>query len=135
MEGWRKCEQLKNIRKRIADLNGIPYEPIHCEHKEDCIGTCPKCDEEIMYISDELLKLENAGRLVTVDNIADGTDVSNEVAGDDTNKNTDSEVDLYEANPMVGGIDFEYMIDKPLVKEIRRGGIHRKDSIDREING
>lgn len=70
MTGWEKCDELKKIRKQVADANGIPYEIDKCEHLEDCIGTCPKCDAEIKYISEALAKKQEAGEEVILDGIA-----------------------------------------------------------------
>ncbi len=58
MEGKKKCELLKEIRKNIATKNGIDYEPDNCEYKESCPGTCPKCDAEAEQLLAELKKKE-----------------------------------------------------------------------------
>jgi hypothetical protein len=34
--GKRICQALKNLRKRIADANEIPFEIEECTHKGDC---------------------------------------------------------------------------------------------------
>lgn len=70
MTGWEKCEELKKIRKQVADANGIPYEIENCEQLEDCIGTCPKCDAEINFLSEEIAKKQAAGEDVILDGIA-----------------------------------------------------------------
>ena len=54
MNGKVTCEALKKVRKQIADANGIPYEPVVCNHKGDCRGTCPACEAEMRYIEREL---------------------------------------------------------------------------------
>ena len=54
MNGKVTCEALKKVRKQIADANGIPYEPVACNHKGDCRGTCPACEAEMRYIEREL---------------------------------------------------------------------------------
>ena len=54
MKGKKKCEFLKGIRKRMAEANGIPYEPQECNHEEDCSGTCPYCEHEAAMILSEL---------------------------------------------------------------------------------
>ena len=48
------CLILKGIRQKIADANGISYQPKECHHKGDCAGTCPACEEEIRYLEREL---------------------------------------------------------------------------------
>lgn len=52
-----KCRTLKEIRKRIADANGIDYTPAECPHEKECLtGTCPACEAEAEYIEKELEK-------------------------------------------------------------------------------
>ena len=41
-KGKRICQALKELRKRIADANNIPFEMEECTHQGDCPGTCPK---------------------------------------------------------------------------------------------
>ena len=55
--GKEKCEKLRQIRKLIAEVNGIRFEPDVCHHEGPCAGTCPACDAEIRYL-DELLQLK-----------------------------------------------------------------------------
>ncbi len=59
MEGKKICEILKEIRKNIAQKNGIEYEPDNCEHQGSCPGTCPKCDAEANQLLEELKKKDN----------------------------------------------------------------------------
>lgn len=58
---------LRQIRKRIADANDIPYEITECNHKGDCSGTCPKCDAEIRWLEFQLMKRKALGKPVTVE--------------------------------------------------------------------
>ena len=53
MSGKEKCEFLKGIRKRMAEANGIPFEPRECDYNGECSGTCPFCEKE----ADDLLVL------------------------------------------------------------------------------
>ena len=64
------CETLKNIRKRIAEANGIPYEPHKCTYEGPCKGTCPVCEAEANYIEKELGKLKLAKRPVNIVGVA-----------------------------------------------------------------
>lgn len=59
--GKHICEQLKAIRIQLAKQNNIKYEPRICTHTENCIGTCPVCEEELAYITSELRKLKEHG--------------------------------------------------------------------------
>lgn len=45
-DGKLVCSQLRSIRKKFAQLNGIQYEFKECEYHGPCAGTCQKCDEE-----------------------------------------------------------------------------------------
>ena len=41
-KGKRIRQALKELRKRIAEANEIPFEIEECTHIGDCPGTCPK---------------------------------------------------------------------------------------------
>lgn len=55
------CEVLKKIRTLIAETNSIEYMPCECTHDGNCLGTCPKCEEELKMITDELHKRKLQG--------------------------------------------------------------------------
>lgn len=48
------CNTLKAIRKQIADANGIDYSPEECNYKGECMGTCPKCEQDVRDLEYEL---------------------------------------------------------------------------------
>ena len=50
------CEELKKIRKMIADKNNIPYEISECKFSGRCRGTCPFCESEVKYLETQLAK-------------------------------------------------------------------------------
>ncbi len=52
--GKRKCEELKTIRKIIANKYGLTYNPTECTHEGNCSGTCPKCDAELIDLQRQL---------------------------------------------------------------------------------
>lgn len=56
MTGKEKCKKLKKIRKILADANGLEYNPSVCTFEGNCLGTCPKCEEELKVLSDELFR-------------------------------------------------------------------------------
>ena len=66
------CLILKGIRQKIADANGISYQPKECHHKGDCAGTCPACEEEIRYLERELKARKGNGFGMKVAGIAAG---------------------------------------------------------------
>ena len=39
--GRKICDVLKAVRKKIADMNDIAYEPRVCHFKGHCSGSCP----------------------------------------------------------------------------------------------
>lgn len=51
MTGKERCAYLKGLRKKIADDNGIDYNPTECTFKGECKGTCPKCESEMAMLS------------------------------------------------------------------------------------
>ena len=69
MIGKRICEKLKELRKRIADANDIPFEIVDCTHKGDCPGTCPKCESELRDLTEAIEKREREGKPVNLDGI------------------------------------------------------------------
>jgi hypothetical protein len=67
MKGKDKCEFLKGIRKRMAELNGIPYEPRECTYEGDCTGTCPFCEKEAAELLAKLRKKVAEGAEIQTD--------------------------------------------------------------------
>jgi hypothetical protein len=67
MVGKDKCEFLKGIRKRMAEANGIPYEPRECTYEGECTGTCPFCEKEAADLMAELKKREAEGVEIQTD--------------------------------------------------------------------
>lgn len=70
MKGKGKCKILKDIRRKIAEENGIDYVTTECKYQGDCTGTCPKCESEVRYLEAELEKRRSAGKAVLVAGIA-----------------------------------------------------------------
>lgn len=72
MKGKEKCKALKEIRKKIADENDIPYVVEECSHKGECKGTCPKCEAELRYLERELERKEKIGKKLAVVGVSMG---------------------------------------------------------------
>lgn len=72
MKGRYTCNELKKIRKQIADANGIEYEVTECNYEGDCSGTCPKCESELRYIENELINRQRSGKSVFLAGLAAG---------------------------------------------------------------
>lgn len=66
MTGKEKCKLLKQIRKEIAESNGIVYLTSECTFEGDCRGFCPKCDAEIRYLDNELQEKAARGEKITL---------------------------------------------------------------------
>ena len=50
-----QCDILKVKRKKLADELGIDLNQSECTFDGDCLGTCPKCQEEEKILNDVLL--------------------------------------------------------------------------------
>ncbi|GEM_PF-863979 len=70
MKGKRKCETLKAIRLEIAKAYNINYTPRQCNHKGDCNGTCPACEQEVMYIEQQIKNNIACGKAIAITSVA-----------------------------------------------------------------
>ena len=66
------CKTLKTVRRQVAEANDIPYEPTECHHKGDCSGTCPKCEQEVRYLENQLAIRQALGKAITVVGVSAG---------------------------------------------------------------
>ena len=105
MVGKDKCEFLKGIRKRMAEANGIPYEPRECTFEGDCIGTCPYCEKEAAEI---LSKLKEKGENIIK------TDTET-IATFEENKKMSDDYEVY-----AGSLVNDDVIDETVASEIER---------------
>ena len=64
--GKRICNELRGLRRKIAEENGIRLEQPECTHKGDCRGTCPRCESELQYLEQALSHRISLGRAATV---------------------------------------------------------------------
>ena len=72
MKGKNKCKILKQIRQKIADENDIPLVTQECSYQGECSGTCPKCEQELRYLEQQLAHRQALGKRVTVAALAAG---------------------------------------------------------------
>lgn len=70
--GKHTCKILKEIRRRIAEANGIEFVTSECRYKGDCTGTCPKCEAEVRYLEQQLRTRSLAGKAVALAGISAG---------------------------------------------------------------
>ncbi len=64
--GKQTCKILKEIRRQIAEANGIEFATSECRYKGDCLGTCPKCEAEVRYLEQQLRARSIAGKAVAL---------------------------------------------------------------------
>ena len=70
--GKQTCKILKEIRRQIAEANGIEFITSECRYKGDCFGTCPKCEAEVRYLEQQLRARSLAGKAVAIAGISAG---------------------------------------------------------------
>ncbi|MDE6051294.1 MAG: carboxypeptidase-like regulatory domain-containing protein [Paramuribaculum sp.] len=68
--GKHTCKILKEIRRQIAEANGIEFATSECRYKGDCLGTCPKCESEVRYLEQQLRARTLAGKAVALAGIS-----------------------------------------------------------------
>ena len=68
--GKQTCKILKEIRRQIAEANGIELATSECRYKGDCLGTCPKCESEVRYLEQQLRARSLAGKAVALAGIS-----------------------------------------------------------------
>lgn len=64
------CNELKAVRRSIAEENGIDLEIPECPHKGPCPGTCPRCEAEVRYLENALASRIRMGKVATVAGLA-----------------------------------------------------------------
>ena len=68
--GKQTCKILKEIRRQIAEANGIEFATSECRYKGDCLGTCPKCEAEVRYLEQQLHARSLAGKAIALAGIS-----------------------------------------------------------------
>lgn len=64
--GKEICKALKEIRRQIALNNDIEFVTSECTHKGSCRGTCPKCEQEVRYLEEQLAARRRLGKTTRV---------------------------------------------------------------------
>ncbi len=70
--GKQTCKILKEIRRQIAEANGIEFATSECRYRGDCLGTCPKCEAEVQYLEQQLQARSLAGKAIVLAGISAG---------------------------------------------------------------
>lgn len=66
MRGKNKCRILRQIRQKIAEENDIPLVTQECTYQGECSGTCPKCEQELRDLEQQMERRRSLGKRVTV---------------------------------------------------------------------
>ena len=69
-DGKHICGELKNIRRKIAEENGIALDIPECTFTGECRGTCPRCESEVRFLERELARRIHLGKAATVAGLA-----------------------------------------------------------------
>ncbi len=72
MNGKTKCKILKNIRRQIAEANDIDFFTSECKYRGSCLGTCPKCEAEVLYLCEQLEARKQMGKAVALTGLSVG---------------------------------------------------------------
>ena len=64
------CKELKEVRRKIAEENGIELEIPECDYHGPCKGTCPRCESEVKYLENALADRLRMGKVATVAGLA-----------------------------------------------------------------
>lgn len=68
--GKQTCKILKEIRRQIAEANGIEFVTSECRYKGNCLGTCPRCEAEVRYLEQQLRARSLAGKAIALAGIS-----------------------------------------------------------------
>ncbi len=88
--GKQTCKILKEIRRQIAEANGIEFATSECRYKGDCLGTCPKCEAEVRYLEQQLRARSLSGKAVAPAGISAGMILMSGCSGTSTNQSSDT---------------------------------------------
>ena len=92
--GKQTCKILKEIRRQIAEANGIEFVTSECRYKGDCLGTCPKCEAEVRYLEQQLRVRTLTGKAVALAGISAGMILMSGCSGTSSNNNNNKVEEL-----------------------------------------
>ena len=111
--GKQTCKILKEIRRQIAEANGIEFVTSECRYKGDCLGTCPKCEDEVRYLEHQLRSRQRMGKAVVIIGISAGMIALSGCGGGENRTPKDSSYTLQgEPVEMVDTLDFEGEVEE-----------------------
>ena len=139
-KGKQTCKFLKEIRKQIAAENDIKLVIEECTYQGDCLGTCPKCEAEVLYLERELEKRQRMGKAAVVAGLSVGLLGASQVAlaqqpdslRMDTIEKADEKVEIFgmvETMPMFRGGE------QKLFEFIGNNVVYPQEAIDAGVEG
>lgn len=126
--GKQTCKILKEIRRQIAEANGIELVTSECRYKGDCLGTCPKCEAEVRYLEQQLRARSLAGKAVALAGISAGMILMSGCSG--TSSNQSSETLQGESETPVVQIEVSDTIEEGEQPMIEDSVVTKKGEID-----
>lgn len=87
--GKHTCKILKEIRRQIAEANGIEFATSECRYKGDCLGTCPKCEAEVRNLEQQLRARSLAGKAIALAGISAGMILMSGCSGPSSSSQSD----------------------------------------------
>ncbi len=129
--GKQTCKILKEIRRQIAEANGIEFVTSECRYKGNCLGTCPKCEAEVRYLEQQLRARSLAGKAVALAGISAGMILMSGCSGT-SSSNQSSETLQGEPIERADTMDFEGEIDEECLLSKNRDTIFNSET---EVSG
>ena len=91
--GKQTCKILKEIRRQIAEANGIEFATSECRYKGDCLGTCPKCEAEVRDLEQQLRARSLSGKAIALTGISTGMILMSGCSGTSTSSSNINELE------------------------------------------
>ena len=117
--GKQTCKILKEIRRQIAEANGIEFATSECRYKGDCLGTCPKCEAEVRYLEQQLRVRSLTGKAVALAGISAGMILMSGCSGTSTRNQTNDDLlgEFIESPEMIEEVEEIEEGEMPLLED------------------
>ena len=136
--GKQTCKILKEIRRQIAEANGIELVTSECRYKGDCLGTCPKCEAEVRYLEQQLRVRSLAGKAVALAGISAGMILMSGCSGTSTKNQTNDDLlgEFIESPEMIEEVEETEEGEMPAIEDtvvLKKGEIDDTEIIVGDI--
>lgn len=108
MNGRQKCEMINQIRKKVADNNGIDFVIYDCTFEGECTGRCAKSDSELNYLEKELEKRQNEGLKLNLKGVF-ALDIKPKETHQDKSLNRQEKLEELRENPLLSDLPPRYL--------------------------